>query len=202
VLEAAIELFAERGIEGTSIDAIAAASRVSKATIYKHWRDKHELCLEAVGRVHGLDRKPVKAESGDLLQDIIDFLQQKPPEDYAGLRDRLMPHLVAYAARDPQFGAAWRARVTEPGRARATELIQRGISQGVFPADVDIKLGLALLMGPMMFWHIFRSLGPAPDNLAEGVANAFWRAFAVPGARQKEAPGKQGKLTEKVKLHV
>ena len=36
VLDAALELFAERGIDATSMDAIAEASGVSKATIYKH----------------------------------------------------------------------------------------------------------------------------------------------------------------------
>ena len=48
VLDAALKLFARRGIDPTSMDAIAAASGVSKATIYKHWRDKDALCLEAL----------------------------------------------------------------------------------------------------------------------------------------------------------
>ena len=178
VLEAAVELFADRGIEGTSIDAIAAASGVSKATIYKHWADKNALCLEAIGRVHGLDRQPMAFDSGDLLQDMIDFLDAKPPAEYAEIRDRLIPHLIAYAARDKDFGNTWRARVTEPGRAKAIELMRRGIAQGIFPADLDLSLGLTLLIGPMMYKHLFRTISPAPENLAEGVAKAFWRAFA------------------------
>jgi AcrR family transcriptional regulator len=178
-LNAAVALFAERGIEGTSIDAIAAQSRVSKATIYKHWKDKNALCLEAMGRVHGLDREPLAFDSGDLLQDMIDFLSHKPPEEFAAVRDRLTPHLIAYAAKDKEFGATWRARVTEPGRAKAIELMRRGIAQGVFPADLDLSLGLALLIGPMMYRHLFRTITPVPENLAEGVARAFWRAFAL-----------------------
>ena len=39
---------AERGVEGSSMDAIAEASGVSKATIYKHWADKDALLLEMV----------------------------------------------------------------------------------------------------------------------------------------------------------
>jgi AcrR family transcriptional regulator len=179
VLDSAIELFAARGIDGTSIDAIAADSGVSKATIYKHWADKDALCLEALGRVHGLEREPVKFDSGDLLQDFIDFLNYKPPEDLRQLGDRLMPHLIAYAARNPAFGSAWRARVMEPGRVRAFELMDRGIAEGIFPPDLDKRLGLALLLGPMMYKHIFRNTTPAPENLAEGVARAFWRAFAA-----------------------
>jgi AcrR family transcriptional regulator len=179
VLDAAIELFADRGVEGTSIDSIAARSGVSKATIYKHWPDKDALCLEALGRIHGLDRERPEFDSGDLLQDLIDFLNHKPPEELSELRDRLMPHLIAYAARNQEFGRAWRLRIMEPGRAKAIELMRRGIAEGEFPADLDTSLGLALLIGPMMYKHISRNVTPVPENLAEGVARAFWRAFAI-----------------------
>src|SRR6516164_2146178 len=40
VLRAALGLFGERGIDATSMDAIAQASGVSKATIYNHWADE------------------------------------------------------------------------------------------------------------------------------------------------------------------
>jgi hypothetical protein len=39
-------------------------------------------------------------------------------------------------------------------------------------------LGLAILLGPMMYRHIFRNTMP-PNDLAEGVVHAFWRAFAL-----------------------
>ena len=182
VLDAAAELFAERGIDGASIDSIAALSGVSKATIYKHWADKKALCLEVLGRVHGLDREPPKFDSGDLLQDLIDFLNYKPPEELSGLRDRLMPHLIAYASRDLEFAKTWRSRVMEPGRARAVLLMQRGIEKGLLPPDLDLQLGVAMLIGPMAYKHIFRGIVPLPENLAEGVARAFWRAFAIPVA--------------------
>ena len=47
---------AERGIESTSMDAIAEASGVSKATIYNHWADKEALLLEVMADLHGLHR--------------------------------------------------------------------------------------------------------------------------------------------------
>ena len=58
VLNAAVELFSERGIDATSMDAIAETSGVSKATIYKHWPDKDSLVLEVMGYLHGLDEDP------------------------------------------------------------------------------------------------------------------------------------------------
>jgi len=74
VLNAALELFAERGIETTSMDAIAQASGVSKATIYNHWKDKEALLLEAMLMIHGLDREPEDVDSGDVQRDLTTVL--------------------------------------------------------------------------------------------------------------------------------
>src|SRR5215471_21611834 len=116
VLEAATQLFAERGIDATSVDAIAAASKVSKATIYKHWADKEALCLEVLIYVHRLDEGPPDVDSGDLKADIIGFLTYEPPAPKAEIQKRLMPHLIAYGARNEDFGRAWRIRVMERAR--------------------------------------------------------------------------------------
>lgn len=40
IIDAAQTLFSERGVEGVSIEAIAAASGVSKVTVYSHFPDK------------------------------------------------------------------------------------------------------------------------------------------------------------------
>ena len=58
VIDAALELVADRGVDGASMDAIAARSGVSKATIYKHWEDKDALLLEMHRR---LERAPLSS---------------------------------------------------------------------------------------------------------------------------------------------
>jgi TetR/AcrR family transcriptional repressor of mexJK operon len=50
ILDAAWELFLERGVGAVSIEAIAARAGVSKMTVYKHYTDKHALFEEAVLR--------------------------------------------------------------------------------------------------------------------------------------------------------
>ncbi len=82
----------------------------------------------------------------------------------------------------------WRAYVTEPGRRQAIGLMERGIALGYFPPTLDKMLGLALLIGPMMYQHIFQDTTPLPADLAAGVATAFWRAFAIagPDSRRKK----------------
>jgi AcrR family transcriptional regulator len=189
VLEAATELFAERGIDATSMDAIAAASGVSKATVYKHWADKEALCLEVLGHVHELDEGPPELDSGDLKADLKAYLKYEPSPKTAAIQKRLMPHLIAYSARNLEFGRAWRSRVMERARDCLKKLLRRGIDRGAFPALLDEELGVALLLGPMMYRHIF---GSSVDRewLAEGTVDSFWKANARPEF-QKSTAGKR-----------
>jgi len=195
VLDSAAELFAERGIDGTSVDAIAAASKVSKATIYKHWADKEALCLEMLVHVHRLDEVPPEADSGDLKEDMVAFLTYEPAANKAALQKKLLPHLVAYSARNHEFGRAWRARVMERARTGVKKLLRRGMNRGVFPAVLDEDLGVALLFGPMMFRHIF-SGSMDKEWLARGAVEAFWKAHGR-GTRLEQAAGEAAKSKRK-----
>jgi AcrR family transcriptional regulator len=180
VLDAALNLFAARGIDATSMDAIAEASGVSKATIYKHWPDKDALCLEAMCHLHGGDQPRPLFDSGDVRADLIAFLGYQRPHPSADLRMQIMPHLMAYAARNPSFGEAWRERVFEPPRLQLRQLLERGIAQGQLPRSLDRDLALALLLGPMMYCHVLKRLqGATPENLPEQVVAAFWKGHAI-----------------------
>lgn len=180
VLTAATELFASRGIAATSMDAIAAAAAVSKATVYKHWADKDALCLEVLLHVYRNDEDPSEQDSGDLRADMQAFLAYEPPAIKADIHRRLTPHLLAYSACNPEFGRAWRARASERARQGVRSLLHRGIVAGTFPVVLDEELSVALLLGPMMYRHIF---GPSVDRrwLAEGVVDSFWKAHARHG---------------------
>jgi len=180
VLEAAAELFAQQGIDATSMDAIAESSGVSKATIYKHWPDKDALCLEVLGYVHGLDEKPPVFDSGDFRTDLIDQLRYQPAANRKEMKDKIWPHLMAYSARNRAFGDAWRAKVLEPARIGLTASIKRGEKLGVLKPGIDPEIGIALLLGPMMYRHIFaQRLGQnAPKDLEVHVVDAFLTAFA------------------------
>jgi len=188
VIESTLELVAARGIEGTSVDAIASTSGVSKATIYKHWPDKEALCLEAIGRLHGLDVERPRFNSGNLLQDFINLLQYRHAERFEDLRQRMTPHLIAYSASHPNFGRAWRDQTLEPLRMQATELIKKGIEQGSFPANIDIELALSMLIGPLVYMKIHKGKA-LPERFAPDVARAFWCAFSTRGRDARHKPG-------------
>jgi len=180
VLEAAAELFAASGIDATSMDAIADASGVSKATIYKHWPDKDSLALEVMAHLFGLDEEPAVFDSGDFRTDLIAQLQHEHAPECKAVRERIMPHLIAYASRNHVFGMAWRNRAIEPARVALTDLIKRGEKRGVLKRGIDPEVGLALLLGPIIYGRFFlnKKLGRAsPEDLEIHTADAFLAAY-------------------------
>lgn len=179
VLNAALGLFAERGIEATSMDAISQASGVSKATIYNHWKDKEALLLEVMLMVNGLDREPEDIDTGDIQRDLTTVLTRKPPDRFDSARNRLTPLLIAYAGLHPEFGKIWRHRVTDPPRQCLKKILHRGISRGQLSRDLDMEASIALLLGPLLYSHVFHKEEPsrAPD-LGPISAATFWRAHS------------------------
>jgi AcrR family transcriptional regulator len=208
VLDAALKLVAERGVDATSMDAIAQESGVSKATIYKHWKDKDALMLEVMADVTGLNLRP-RFDSANVRTGLVAVLAYQP-DNKADVRDRVMPHFVAYSARNQAFGYAWRNMVMEPPRRDLRRLLQLGVANGDLSPDLDLDLALTLLLGPMLYRHIFakkpfgaalgrkRRLGAAPSalsdavshpaRLAEAVVAAFWRAFGSEKTQATASP--------------
>src|SRR5581483_5929570 len=177
VIDAATKLVAERGVDATSMDAVAEKSGVSKATIYKHWANKDALLLEIMATLAGLSDRP-KFDSGDTRADMTAVLAYRPKEN-TQLRERVLPHFVAYSATHTEFGNAWRHMAMEPPRRELKHLIHCGIQEGELTADLDMDLCLAILLGPILYWHIFlRKNSGDPKALAEGVIEVFWRAFS------------------------
>ena len=178
VLRAALDLMSSRGVDGTSMDAIAERSGVSKATIYKHWADKEALLLELMADVQGLHARP-KFDSGHTRSDLEAVLSYRP-EQRVEEHERLMPHLLAYSARNPSFGDAWRRMIMDPPRRDLKHLLQLGIDRGELPPELDLEVCLALLLGPLLYWKLFLRR-PSGDQagLAQQVLDAFWAAFAT-----------------------
>lgn len=177
VLDAALELIGENGVETTSMDAIAGRSGVSKATIYKHWADKDALLLELMGMLAGLNGRPLP-DTSDTRAGMKTVLSYRPPDDNQ-IRQRTMPHFMAYSVRNHAFGNAWRKMVMDPPRRELTKLLQQGIAKGELTPGLDVNLSLALLLGPMIYWKVFLTSSEQddPQNLAERVVDAFWLAF-------------------------
>src|SRR5579859_438222 len=180
VLNAALELFVEKGIEPTSMDAIAAASGVSKATIYKHWPEgKEPLLMEVLLQVSGAATEVVEEDTGDLFTDLARVLADRPKNYRPAEMDRLMPQMIAYSATHLEFGKAWRSRVMERPKRRVRRILEQAMRDGRLEKTLDVNTCHALLLGPMMFLHIFGSDFDAV-TLGRASAETFCRAYEVP----------------------
>jgi AcrR family transcriptional regulator len=180
MIQAALSLFAERGFESTSMDAIAREAGVTKPTLYNHWADKEALMMEVMLYVNGLDETREDVDTGDLAADLATVLSRRPPDEFAEARDRMMPGLIAYSATHPEFGAAWRHRVMEPPRQCLKRVLRRGIERRQLPPDLDLELAMALLLGPMLYRHIFsRDRHASSEDIGPATAHAFFRACGL-----------------------
>ncbi|HLH01203.1 MAG TPA: TetR/AcrR family transcriptional regulator [Bryobacteraceae bacterium] len=178
VLDAAADLIADHGIDATSMDAIAARSGVSKATIYKHWADKEALVLEVMADLIGLRNRP-DFNSGNTRADMEAVLSYRV-EERNELRDRMTPHMMAYSVRNPNFGQAWRQMAMDPPRRELREAIARGIRKKELSAKLDIETSLALLLGPVLYWKIFLSKDePCPKRVIQAAVSEFWTAYGI-----------------------
>jgi AcrR family transcriptional regulator len=180
VLRAALDLFAGRGIEATSMDAIAQHSGVSKATIYNHWPDKEALLMEVMSMIHGLDREVLNIDSEDLQRNLSTVLTRRPPDQFDEARARMTPSLISYSALHPEFGRAWRHRVMDPPRECIIKILRHGIERRQLPRNLDLDTSVALLLGPLLYDHIFHKDSQVkPPDIGPKAAAAFCRAFAV-----------------------
>lgn len=188
VLKAAAELFAAKGIDATSMDSIADASSVSKATIYNHWPDKTALCMEVLSFVHGLGDHHPKFESSDFRSDFITLLTHEPPSQQSGLAQRIWPHLIAYSAKNQAFGDAWRAKAMEPVRHSISAMLARGERSGVLRRGIDHELAFAMLLGPLIYRKVFinRAGKPSPQNLEVPIVDAFLSVFEARNGRKQK----------------
>src|SRR5258708_16321211 len=70
VLRAALEVLAERGLPGLTMEAIAQRAGASKATVYRHWRSPGDVLVHAMD----MSFQPFTAPAtGDLRRDLIEL---------------------------------------------------------------------------------------------------------------------------------
>ena len=61
ILETALELFAQNGYLGTSMNDIAARLGITKAALYKHYAGKQEILKRIVERMDQMDKERAEA---------------------------------------------------------------------------------------------------------------------------------------------
>lgn len=134
-----------------TIEGIATAAGVGKATIYRRWPNKEALLVDVVSRLEIAMPEPTGASARDDLVEMIDYMRRR------GLAKRSRWILKAAFGQMhslPELHNAYYERVVRPRRAAALALVQRAVDEGVLRADLDIDLLGDLLMGPILYRSI------------------------------------------------
>jgi AcrR family transcriptional regulator len=167
VLDAAFDLAAERGAAGLTMEAIGRRAGVSKETLYRWWRSKADVLLEALAE-RGERAIPVP-ETGDLPGDLAAFTHATA----AALDDRMrrvLRALAAQAAADPAFAAAARAKFLSRRRAALNQVLDRAVGRGELSRE-RAEAALDLVFGSLWYRLIF-AIGPLDAAWADSVADA------------------------------
>lgn len=139
ILRAALDVLAESGYDGMTIDMVAARAKAGKATLYRRWPSKAELVIEAVACMKQQDLALSDVpDTGTLRGDLVALIRPHSLDD-AERRMRVMGGLVSMLARDPDLADAVTAVIVEPRAAVNRLLMQRAVDRGEIRADVDLE---------------------------------------------------------------
>jgi len=147
ILDATVDLLAEQGFLGLSIEAVAARAGVAKTTIYRRWPTKDDLLMDAVACLKHAHPEP-RGES--LRDDLIDMISRMRDAWFEGRFGRVMARLAADGLERPELYREGRDRFVAPRRAAMRSVIERGIAEGGIRADVDPEWVIALLVSPII----------------------------------------------------
>jgi AcrR family transcriptional regulator len=181
ILEATLDLLAERGFHATTMDGIAEQAGVGKNTIYRRWSAKSDLIIDAFSHfTAGLELRP--RPDGDVYARLLDYVRRLELF-YAGpLASRLIPGLLGELQRDPAFADAYAERVVKPLREPLVALLELARDRGELRRDADPEQIADMLVGPGFARMLFAFALPMPEpTYADALLDAIWHGVAAPG---------------------
>ena len=165
IIEATLDLFAERGFEGVCVEAVAARAGVGKATIYRRWPNKEELLLAALGSM----KSPIPEPAGSVRDDLVALLTVMCADKADPRKARRYALLLGEGQKYPRLMARYKETVVEPRHDAMRAVIRQGIASGELRADVDVEIALLALTGTVL----------AKEKAADGELNGEFAARIV-----------------------
>ncbi len=163
LLDAALELFVEKGFAATRSEEVATRAGVSKGTLYLYYPSKEEL-LKAVIRhnLTGLIAEGTElidayeGSSADLLTLMMRTWWHRVSNTPASGIFKIM---MSEARNFPELAAFYNAEVIAPAEAMIRRALQRGAERGEFRAVATDEITL-VLSAPILFMALHKhSLG-------------------------------------------
>ncbi|MDN5857741.1 MAG: TetR/AcrR family transcriptional regulator [Pseudonocardia sp.] len=162
ILAAALELFVEHGVDGTSIEGVARRAGVGKVTVYRRFPTKEALLAAAVETIREPIPEITLAEAS-----VAELVEQAIAGQVATLTDprlrALIAHLFGARARHPALVERYWQHYLLPRRQAAAALLRRAKDEGRPIGDADPEVLLDMLAGAVLL----RVLAPGSWDVAE-----------------------------------
>ncbi len=174
IIDAALELFADHGLDGLTVEGVAARAGVGKATVYRRYPSKIDLVVAAAS---GLSRETAPTpDTGALRSDLLAWLHGLTHLLRGTIAGRCVPVLVAETSRNVELATAHQAFIAAR-RVESKAVVRRGIERGELAAAADPEIVVDMLAGPV-FYRAFVSRDPLSERVLTELVDAVLRAFA------------------------
>jgi AcrR family transcriptional regulator len=170
VLQAADDLVAEIGYGRVTIEGIAARAGVAKQTIYRWWRSKTDILVDAF--TADTDQELTLPDTGALPTDLRAHLGELARFLEVSDAGAVFRALTGQAQHDPELATRLRTEVLPRLRARDRVPFDRAAARGELPADTDIDLLIDRTVGPIHFRVLVTGEPVTPALLDTLVARA------------------------------
>lgn len=175
VLGATRDLLCEHGALQVGIDDIARQANVGKQTIYRWWRSKTAVIIDALLEV--TDPELRFPDTGSTEQDLRAEMRQVTRV----LSSRLGPlvkEIVAAAQGDPRVADDLRSQVFAHRRRLAAETLRRGMERGEVRPDLELEIAIDALYAPLWL-RLIVGHQPLTPKAADGIVDVVWPGLAA-----------------------
>ena len=157
LLDAALDLFVEKGFAATKVEEVARRAGVSKGTLFLYFSSKEEL-FKAVVRENIAGRfaewnaefEAFEGSTTDMLRYAMTMWWQRLGSTKASGITKLM---LSEAHNFPELAAFYQTEVIQPTHVLIRRILQRGVERGEF-APLDLHYGAYTVLAPMLFLQL------------------------------------------------
>ena len=167
IIDATVDVLVRDGYDHLSIEGVAAAAGVGKATVYRRWSHKAELVIDAMATL-----KPAidSIDTGSLDGDV-ELMVAASCSPTSQRLQQVMVSICSALPREPELLEAFRLRFTEPRIALIAAMLERARSRDELGPEVDVTMA-ASLVPSLMLQRAITTGKPAGRAYAEQVVGS------------------------------
>jgi AcrR family transcriptional regulator len=178
ILTATLELLAENGYADLTIESIAARAGVGKQTIYRWWRGKGAVVLEAVVETTVATAEPLALpDTGDLRADLGAVLRATVAEFADPKLSATTRAITIETLGDEALAEQVRDQLLRPQLDAVKVRLRAGQEAGQVRTDLNLDQAVELLFGPIYHRWLLRN-GPLTESYADGLTDLVTAAIS------------------------